>query len=302
MSTSNAQLPARDDVIEQEKSTLNVIDGRTFHNTDSIYWLPNDAAENDRLVGQHFAIKSLFDGNNFNRKALEYVSMDDSTSRVLDCGCGPGTWITDIANEYPNCQFTGVDISDVFPKEGLPPNVHFEVGSVLERLPYDDNTFDFINLRFLILALRNDEWSIALKELYRVLKPGGVIESMECGQLSRGREFIDDLAQRVVLFMKSRGQDPHIPLRIPSLLNDAGFEVVETKVKDIYLGKSDSTNRAFLWDVINIYKSIKPFMAAQLNLQTDDEYSAFLDKLAIECQQEPQAMWDMTSTLARKPL
>jgi hypothetical protein len=43
-------------------------------------------------------------------------------------------------------------------------------------------------------------------------------------------------------------------------------------------------------------------MAAQLNLQTDAEYDEFLNRLAVECQQEPQTMWDMSSTLARKPL
>ncbi|ORZ11941.1 S-adenosyl-L-methionine-dependent methyltransferase [Absidia repens] len=285
---------------QQEKSTSTVIDGRTFHNTDSIYWLPNDDAENDRLVGQHFAMKSLFNGN-FNTKVLDYVSMDDRTTQVLDCGCGPGTWIMDVATDYPNCQLTGIDISDVFPTTIRPPNVQFEIGNVLSRLPYEDNTFDFINLRFFILALRKNEWSTTLQELYRILKPGGVIESMECGQLSRGREFIDDLAGRVVTFMESRDQDPWIAQKIPGCLKTAGFEIIETTTKDIYLGKSDSINREFLWDVINIYKSIKPYMAAQLNIQGDKEYDEFLNRLAIECQQEPQAMWDMTSTLARKP-
>lgn len=69
-----------------------------------------------------------------------------------------------------------------------------------------------------------------------------------------------------------------------------------------FSGQSDPTNRAFLSDVISIYKGIKPFMAVQLNLKTDEEYNDFLIRLAIECQQEPEAIWPMTSTLARKPL
>lgn len=77
-----------------------------------------------------------------------------------------------------------------------------------------------------------------MKELYRVLKPGGVIESMECGQLQSGGEFIQDLAGRVEVFMESRGQDPHISLRISRHLQDAGLEVIETSTKEIHLGKT----------------------------------------------------------------
>lgn len=72
-----------------------------------------------------------------------------------------------------------------------------------------------------------------------MLKPGGVIESMECGQLESGGDFIQDLAGRVTVFMESRGQDPHVPLRIPRHLQNAGFEVIETNKEEIHLGKSE---------------------------------------------------------------
>ncbi|KAI8332075.1 S-adenosyl-L-methionine-dependent methyltransferase [Chlamydoabsidia padenii] len=297
----SSQVSSTEGMSSQEKSTPTIIAGRSYHNTDSVYWLPNDDAENDRLVGQHFAIKSLFQGN-ISAKVLDNVSMDDKATRVLDCGCGPGTWIMDVATEYPHCQLTGVDLSDTFPTSVRPSNVHFDVGNVLDRLPYEDNTFDFIHVRLFIAALRVNEWPIALKELYRILKPGGLIQSVECGQLSRGRKFTDDLSKRVVAFMQSRCQDPFVNSNITSYLKESGFEVVDRTVKDINLGQSDSVSREFLWDMITLYKSLKPFMAAQLDLKTDAEYDEFLKRLAIECQSEPPSMWDMTLTLARKPL
>ncbi|KAI8332074.1 S-adenosyl-L-methionine-dependent methyltransferase [Chlamydoabsidia padenii] len=299
MSTPISSVP--ESKSSQQKKVPTILDGRTYHNTDSSYWLPNDDEENDRLREQHFAIKSLFQGN-FNAKVLDYVSLDNKATKVLDCGCGPGTWIMDVAKDYPNCQLTGVDISDVFPKGDRPSNVHFELGNALTGLRFEDNTFDFINLRFLIMALRADEWVIVFKELYRILKPGGVIESVECGIDGGGRKFVRDLNVPFVAFMQSRGQDPKISLKIPSHFKEVGFEVVETLVKKAHLGETDPISRAFLKDVVNSFKSFKPFLAPQMNLKTDAEYNEFLNRLAIECQQEPQTVWDMTSTMARKPM
>ncbi|KAI8338553.1 S-adenosyl-L-methionine-dependent methyltransferase [Chlamydoabsidia padenii] len=286
---------------QKGKSGSNIIGGRAFHNTDSSYWLPNDDVEIERLNSQHFAIKSLFNGN-FSAKVRDYVSLDDHKTRILDCGCGPGTWIMDVATENPNCHYFGIDISDVFPKGDLPSNVHFQTGDVLKGLPFDDNTFDFISLRLLILAFQVDEWSVALKELYRVLKPGGVIESKECDQLDNGSELVKLWVHHVEVFMENRGQDAHIVRRVPEFLHNGGFEVIETNKKMIHLGRSDPMNRALLKDVMNVYKNIKPYMAPQLGLETDEDYDDFLVRLAIECQQEPEGTWSLTSSLARKPL
>ncbi|KAI8332079.1 S-adenosyl-L-methionine-dependent methyltransferase [Chlamydoabsidia padenii] len=285
---------------QQEQSSPTIIDGRSYHNTDSAYWLPNDADENDRLRGQHFALKSLF-GGNFNAKVLDYVSMDDKATKVLDCGCGPGAWVTDVAKDYPDCQLTGVDISDVFPTGIQSSNVCFKLGNVLTGLPFDDNMFDFIYIRLLILALRVEEWPIVFKELRRILKPGGVIQSLECYPLGHGREFPMNVSARVMTSMKRRGQDPLVCAEIPSLLHEAGFEIVETVLKGVHLGQNDPTSREFLVGIINTYRSLKPFMAPQLNLKTDEEYDEFLKKLSVEYQKEPQTRWDWTSNLARKP-
>ncbi|ORY98531.1 hypothetical protein BCR43DRAFT_487689 [Syncephalastrum racemosum] len=47
----------------ESKSSKTVISGRDFHATQtSSYWLPKDEEEQDRLVGQHFAIKEVNDG------------------------------------------------------------------------------------------------------------------------------------------------------------------------------------------------------------------------------------------------
>jgi ubiquinone/menaquinone biosynthesis C-methylase UbiE len=120
---------------------------------------------------------------------------------VLDSGCGPAAWTLDMAVTFPKSKFHGVDISSVFPDSMKPDNVEFLVGNVAQTLPYPDNTFDYIHQRLLMAGLTSEDWSNvgthykhndhpysnsffllhkkALKELYRILKPGGYIELAE---------------------------------------------------------------------------------------------------------------------------
>ncbi|KAG1474076.1 hypothetical protein G6F56_000568 [Rhizopus delemar] len=118
-----------------------ILNGRKYHGeTSSVYWLPNDNQEMDRLIGQHFALKTLF-GGNLPQEAFNYIDLENG-AKVLDLGCGPGTWIMDMATEHPNSDFTGIDMSDVFPSNIRPANVSFKLANVLDGLPFEDHTFD----------------------------------------------------------------------------------------------------------------------------------------------------------------
>lgn len=176
-------------------------------------------------------------------------------AKILDLGCGPGTWIMDVATEYPNSEFIGVDMCDIFPNNIRPANVTFQVGNVLEGLAFEDNSFDMVSLRFFILAFRKEEWAGVLKEIRRVLKPGGFVLSIEPGMLEVGSEFvcwagkICNYKPRFLFFlcklkiplvkdkMLERGQEPYISDKMKSTVELAEFEVIHCVKKDTYLGK-----------------------------------------------------------------
>ena len=81
--------------------------------------------------------------------------------------------------EYPNCTYHGCDIADTRDKSMDVNRYTFSKGNVANKLPYEDNTFDFVHMRFLVLALREDEWPAAIKELIRVTKPEGMIQLVD---------------------------------------------------------------------------------------------------------------------------
>jgi demethylmenaquinone methyltransferase / 2-methoxy-6-polyprenyl-1,4-benzoquinol methylase len=106
--------------------------------------------------------------------------------RVLDCATGTG----DLALEFKETVgHEGYVLGTDFCKEmiehapgkaaGKKMVVEFEVADAM-NLPYDDNDFDIASIAF---GIRNvDDPKVALKEMARVVKPGGRVVVLEFGQ------------------------------------------------------------------------------------------------------------------------
>ncbi|CAG8713511.1 5536_t:CDS:2, partial [Acaulospora morrowiae] len=135
-----------------------------------------DEDDIDKMQLQHHLLREYWKGN-FSAPVREILSVDGT--KVLDVGCGPGTWTCEMSSDFSKAKYTAVDINSVFPKI-KPKNVEFVQCDILKGLPFDDNTFDYVFLRFLIIHLTEVEWeTILIRELCRVCKPGGWIELME---------------------------------------------------------------------------------------------------------------------------
>jgi len=98
--------------------------------------------------------------------------------KVLDAGTGPGTLVRELARSLPGLQIYGIDLSEDMiglarahaRREQLEERVHFESGDVA-HLPYPDQSFDAV-----VSTISMHHWfelEQPLRELYRVLRPGG---------------------------------------------------------------------------------------------------------------------------------
>ncbi|CAI2161751.1 17060_t:CDS:2 [Funneliformis geosporum] len=142
---------------------------------DTNYIFPNNDDEADRINTQHFTYHALW-GRNYSAPVDKLL---EGGAEVLDVGCGPGTWTLDMGERFPASKFTGIDLRPTYPELIKPSNVSFVQANVLQDLPFKDNTFDYVYMRFMMFALTFDDWETALKEIIRVCRPNGWIELME---------------------------------------------------------------------------------------------------------------------------
>ncbi|KAA8629113.1 hypothetical protein SMACR_09155 [Sordaria macrospora] len=148
--------------------------GRTYHSdsvTDTEYWGPNDAKANELLDIMHATLVMLFDGKLYTSPLNE-----KEIKNAIDIGTGTGVWAIDFADDHPNCNVVGTDISPIQPT-WLPPNACFEINDATKQWTYQENYFDFIHLRWLTGVIQ--DWNALYKEAYRCAKPGAWIEHLD---------------------------------------------------------------------------------------------------------------------------
>ncbi|KAM5359177.1 hypothetical protein ACJZ2D_014675 [Fusarium nematophilum] len=152
--------------------------GRTYHaykdggkdaQSYAFYVFPNDETENERQDIQHHLFALTFEGR------LHAAPLTQPLRRALDAGCGTGIWAIDFADEHPECEVTGIDLSPIQPS-AVPPNVSFFVDDLEDVWEYSTK-FDFIFSRFLTGSIR--DWPKFFNQSFEFLNPGGKIEIMD---------------------------------------------------------------------------------------------------------------------------
>ena len=111
------------------------------------------------------------------RKQLVAAVARQSPARVLDLACGSGDVTTMLRAALPKTQVVGLDFSRPLlaqaKSRGLPELAEADA----LKLPFADGSFDAVTIAF---GLRNfSDRSAGLKEIARILKPGGVFGLLE---------------------------------------------------------------------------------------------------------------------------
>jgi ubiquinone/menaquinone biosynthesis C-methylase UbiE len=187
--------------------------------------MPNDKPEQIRQLLVHEVYKGAFDNEPTS------VPLENPT-HILDIGAGTGEWAIDMADHYSDCEVTGTDIADVFPRF-VAPNLFWEIDNAeLEWIRAPD-TYDLVHFRNMAGAFA--DWPFVYNQAFRVVKPGGWIELLDFDDHQGFRNFFSffeeespihkiarELSEASLLSGRPRGVK-HLE---PELLHDAGFEDV----------------------------------------------------------------------------
>jgi ubiquinone/menaquinone biosynthesis C-methylase UbiE len=165
------------------------------------------------------------------RRATRAILALQPGEHVLDIGSGPGFLAAEMADEVgPGGRVVGVDPSETMlamgARRGAP--VEYLAADAL-TLPFPDESFDAA------IATQVYEYvadmPAALAEARRILKPGGRLlildtdwDAIVWHSSDRARML------RVLEKWNDHLADPYLPRRLPGLLRDAGFELVDATI------------------------------------------------------------------------
>ncbi|KAG9289575.1 hypothetical protein G9A89_002348 [Geosiphon pyriformis] len=259
-----------------------LIGKRKFSNPENTNYLyKNDLQEQDGMIDLHYLHRLVFQSN-FSAPIEERLKKG---IKVLDLCCGEGTWTLEMANEYPNSFFVGIDILKNYPEQIKPPNVTFFQAGLYETIPFEDNSFDYIFLRNLGTTFTIDEWNrFIFKEVARITRENGFIELAGYPATFQNQGPLMTIGvEAVQQFLPTKGFEKKFMNRIPSWLGETElFWKIEIKEQNCPAGLwGGKLGEACARDVRRNGQSIKGFLMPALNM-TNEEYENFFQDIIEE--------------------
>ena len=193
------------------------------------------AAGRDWLLPFYDPLQWVLRGHRIRRAMLDAAELRPGL-RVLDVGCGTGTMVVDLKRSHPELAVTGIDPDPLalararrkLARAGL--DVRLDEGFA-DRLPYPDASFDRVFSSFMFHHLDAATKDGMLREVRRVLAPGGALHLVDFG----GGDEREGLMR---LFHSHDELRDNFGGRIPARMRAAGFEQArEVSHRRIVLGR-----------------------------------------------------------------
>ncbi|KAL7788734.1 S-adenosyl-L-methionine-dependent methyltransferase [Trichoderma ceciliae] len=206
--------------------------GRIFQSValaNNIYFAPIDEDEIARLGEMHSMLRTVFD----NRLIFPPVSRPGT---ILECGFGAANWAIDVAEQYPDAEIVGLDISPHMIPEETPDNLDLQVDDLNGEFTFPSNHFDVVHSQMMAGGIHASRWRSYLKDIYRVLQPGGWCQLVEIyfnAQSDNGTLSPDHALSRWssgYLDAMHPQKDPRAALRLKDWMRSAGFSEIESRL------------------------------------------------------------------------
>jgi SAM-dependent methyltransferase len=178
----------------------------------------------------------------FDRKMLDWlIEKVGGIGPICDLGCGPGQIARYLHRQ--GIAACGIDLSAEMVKHAqqLNPDIPFQQGDMLSLTTVADSSYGGIAAFYSIIHIPRDRVVEALRELYRVLRPGGVLlVTFHIGQeIVHIEEFFEKQVSLDFLFFTTA--------EMRGYLQAAGFVWEEAIEREPYIGVEHPSRRAYLF-------------------------------------------------------
>ncbi len=155
------------------------------------------------------------------RKLADQAELD-SAQRVLEIGCGTGNLLLVVKRMRPHLELVGLDPDPKAlaraDRKARRAGVTLQLDrGFADELPYPDGSFDRVLSSLMFHHLESNLRVTSLREVRRVLRPGGSLHLMDFGGDSHHAHGLARFARRSHT-LKDNWDD-----RIPTLMREAGF-------------------------------------------------------------------------------
>lgn len=212
----------------------------------------------------------------------------------------------DIAHQLPNStELDGIDISfgQCPPREWLPKNVTLRLADVFREVPDDlVEKYDVVHIRHFVCVVKGNDPTPLLRNLLRMLKPGGFIQWDEWDVLNRHftkthanapQENIDKLEAEFAVMRRHTSQ-PSWPPRLDEYFLEASMQHVAIEKR-----LSPLSHLPFMHDLtMLVFQEL--IDQAEMKLSIDAEKTRYLRVLLGGATRESRqgAAWNLTRCMA----
>lgn len=198
--------------------------------------MPRTIAERTRriydTIASIYPVSTFFFHSKAHACALRHAGIRNGM-RVLEVATGSGEMFRRLVKANPEGKTFGLDLSPNMAARTQSrarrdfPEAQSHCGAVdVRNMPFRNASFDAVVCCYLFELLAHDDIQLTLREIRRVLRPGGTFSLVVIGQNANFFNRLYDVAGKLVPAFWGR----QVEHAVPDLVKDAGLRIVTTHV------------------------------------------------------------------------
>jgi ubiquinone/menaquinone biosynthesis C-methylase UbiE len=234
---------------------------------------------------------------------------------LLDIACGPAAWALQVAQDYPEIEVVGVDISRSMIRyangraDALDlQKASFQEMDVLQPLAFPDESFDVVNARLIQAFMPKDAWPQFLLECVRITRPGGYIRLTEAEWAWTNKPACEQINSRAThgMWLTGKGYYPEgklvgITLMLSKFLRDAGLQDIQRQAHAIDFSYGEAAYESMCQMLTFGLLFLQPFLQQTEGLSQKD-FDRWYQQALVEMQEEDfRGLYFFLSSWGRKP-